>query len=235
MDINNLAIGPKSWDYINPLIESSYVQLHFEGHHMQYQKKLLEYFNKNPHILNALMNYPTKAFNHSYHPLSNNMNQELLEKIILYSLETSNTFLYNNSAQIWNHNLLWMSFTHNTMTNLESFLQNQCTTVYHQILNDFHGFNNFIEQLISAHEKIFGNIWVWICWNDMDKKLEIKVSGNSGSLSHYQYIKPLLVIDLWEHAYYGPYQNRKMEYINKMINFLNWPLMDTMLKTLINN
>jgi Fe-Mn family superoxide dismutase len=233
MDINNLAIGPKSWDYIQELMAGPYVQLHFEGHHVQYQKKLLEYFNNNPWVLSSVINYNKPVIDNSYHPLNNNINQQFLEKIITYSLEINNQFLYNNAAQIWNHNLLWASFTTNTMVNLESFLQTQCPTIYQQIIKDFITFNGFLEQLITAHEKVFGNIWVWIAWNAIEKKMEIKVSGNAGSLAHYQFIKPLLVIDLWEHAYYGQYQNKKMEYINKMIGFLNWSLADSMIKNFL--
>jgi Fe-Mn family superoxide dismutase len=232
MDINNLAIGPKINDYISGLILPQYVQLHFEGHHIQYQKKLVEYFNKHPSLLEDILNYSGNIMDNSYHPLSSYGTQKLLEKIIVYGLENNNSFLYNNAAQIWNHNLLWTSFTTNYMSNLENFLQNNCPLTYQQIIKDFHHLNNFIEEIITAHEKLFGNIWVWICWDVVNKKLEVKVSGNASSLSHYHTIKPLLVIDLWEHAYYGQYQNKKLDYINNMINYLNWPLMESMLKIL---
>lgn len=233
MDINNLAIGPKVYNYIEGLLSESAVKLHFEGHHIQYQKKLVEYFNKNSQLLEKILNYTGPLMDNNYHPLSIYNSQKLLEKIIVYSVENNNSFLYNNAAQIWNHNMLWTSFTTNTMVNLEHFLQNQCPTVYEQIIKDFNDFNSFIEEIITAHEKLFGNIWVWICWDTIHKKLEVKVSGNAGSLSHYQTIKPLLVIDLWEHAYYDQYKNKKLDYINNMINYLNWPLMESMLKTLI--
>lgn len=232
MDINNLAIGPKNFDYIENLMGKNYVQLHFEGHHLIYQKKLMDYFHQNPIIFNNLLKYNYKIIDNSYHPLALNPTQQLLEKIIIYSLEINNSFIYNNAAQIWNHNLLWISFCENNMINLENFLQNHCPLTYNQIIKDFINLNNFIEELINAHEKLFGNIWVWIVWNSCDKKIEIKLTGNGGSFSHYQYLKPLLVIDLWEHAYYGQYQNKKLDYINKMINYLNWPLMESMIKIL---
>ena len=179
MDINNLAIGPKINDYISGLILPQYVQLHFEGHHMQYQKKLVEYFNKHPNLLEDILNYSGNIMDNSYHPLSSYGTQNLLEKIIVYGLENNNSFLYNNAAQIWNHNLLWTSFTTNYMSNLENFLQNNCPLTYQQIIKDFHHLNNFIEEIITAHEKLFGNIWVWICWDVVNKKLEVKVSSNA--------------------------------------------------------
>lgn len=235
MDINNLAIGPKNFNYIEGLLSLNAVELHYLGHHMQYQKQLLEYFNNHNNLLTCILNNNKKVIDNSYHPLSSHSGQILLEKIITYAVENNDNFLYNNAAQIWNHNLLWVSFCTNNMENLENFLQNNCSLTYQQIIKDFHNLNSFIEELISGHKKLFGNIWVWILWNSLEKKLEIKVSSNAGSLSHYQYMKPLLVIDLWEHAYYYEYKNKKLDYINKMINYLNWNLMESMLKTLIND
>jgi Fe-Mn family superoxide dismutase len=232
MDLHNLSIGPESFDYLDPLLNSQAVKIHFEGHHLQYQKKLIDFLNNNPNFLKNINNFSHGLLDNNYHPLSKKPTQKFLEKIIIYGLETNNTFLYNNAAQIWNHNFLWMSFKKNSMDNLENFLQTQCPTVYNQIIKDFINLNNFLEELINSHEKLFGNIWVWLVWNTMDNKLEIKISANGGSLCHYQYMKPLLAIDLWEHAYYNQYQNRKLEYINTMITYLNWPLMESMLMDL---
>lgn len=87
------------------------------------------------------------------------------------------------------------------------------------INRDFGGFDNFKKAFSDSAAKVFGSGWTWLVLNK--GKLEIMNTSNQDSpLSQGK--KPLLVIDVWEHAYYILYQNRRADFINAFWNIINW-------------
>ena len=89
------------------------------------------------------------------------------------------------------------------------------------IQKDLGGFASFKAGLTDAATKRFGSGWAWLCVGD-DKKLHIESTANQDtplSLGH----TPILGLDVWEHAYYLKYQNRRPEYITAFFNVINWP------------
>jgi superoxide dismutase, Fe-Mn family len=87
------------------------------------------------------------------------------------------------------------------------------------IEENFGTFENFKEKFTDASLNLFGSGWVWLVVNN--KELEIISTLNQDSPLSLGKI-PILVIDLWEHAYYLKYQNRRADYVNAFFNVINW-------------
>lgn len=93
--------------------------------------------------------------------------------------------------------------------------------VAQQIKADFGGFPAFKEQFTAAAAAVEGSGWTLLCWNPQFDKLEILTSEKHQNLTQWGAI-PLLVLDLWEHAYYLQYQNKKAAFIEAWWNLVNW-------------
>ena len=89
-----------------------------------------------------------------------------------------------------------------------------------EIEKEFGSFEEFKKKFSESALSLFGSGWTWLVLNK-DKRLEIVNTANHDSPLSYKQI-PLLVIDLWEHAYYLKYQNRRAEYIENFFNVINW-------------
>jgi Fe-Mn family superoxide dismutase len=137
-----------------------------------------------------------------------------LEDIIRQTAgDASTAGLFNNAAQVWNHSFYW-----------------QCMkpggggapsgAVAEKIATDFGGFEKFAEEFKNAGFTQFGSGWAWLVVKD--GRLEIMKTLNADTpLAHG--IQALLTVDVWEHAYYLDYQNRRPDYLSAFVEHLiNW-------------
>jgi Fe-Mn family superoxide dismutase len=90
-----------------------------------------------------------------------------------------------------------------------------------QVEQDFGSFDEFKKMFTAAAAAVEGSGWALLCYNPSFKKLEILQAEKHQNLTQWGVI-PLLVIDVWEHAYYLKYQNRRPEYIAAWWNIVNW-------------
>jgi len=121
--------------------------------------------------------------------------------------------IFNNAAQTWNHNFYW--------ANLRSPSNNQPQGSLANAINDaFVSFESFKEKFSTAAVSLFGSGWVWLV-KDNNGKIEIIQESNAGNPLTKGLI-PLLTFDVWEHAYYLDYQNRRADYINALWQIINW-------------
>ena len=90
-----------------------------------------------------------------------------------------------------------------------------------QIEKDFQGYNHFVAQFKAAATAVEGSGWALLVKNQLSGKLEILTSEKHQNLSQWV-VTPLLVLDVWEHAYYLKYQNRRAEYVEAFFNVINW-------------
>ena len=139
-----------------------------------------------------------------------------LENLILTAAcDTVLTKLFNNSAQVWNHQFYWDSLSpYPEKRNLSPKLKSA-------INRDFGSIGNCLKQMVEMGINQFGSGWVWlVIENDI---LKIITTTNAQTpLTEYG-IRPLLCLDLWEHAYYLDYQNNRKEYLTQITNnLLNW-------------
>ena len=91
-----------------------------------------------------------------------------------------------------------------------------------QIDRDFGGFGPFHSQFSAAAEKVEGSGWAVLVWQPPWGRLEILIAERHESMTQRGMI-PILVLDVWEHAYYLDYQNRRADYVRAWWNVVNWP------------
>jgi len=122
--------------------------------------------------------------------------------------------LFNNSAQIWNHDFYWNSLKANGGGVPTGKVANA-------INESFGSFDEFKKQMAATTVGQFGSGWGWLV-ADAAGKLKVVKTGNA-EVPMTQGLKPLLTIDVWEHAYYLDHQNRRADYVNAVIDkLLNW-------------
>ncbi len=144
----------------------------------------------------------------------NELEGSSLETIIKKSVSrTELTWIFNNAAQVYNHTFYWNSMKPKGGGRPKGDLARR-------IDEDFGGFKEFRKAFIKTSNSVFGSGWVWLI-EDGERLKITKTSNADNPLA--QGLKPLLTIDLWEHAYYLDYQNRRGEYIVAFIDHLvNW-------------
>ncbi|MBU0962257.1 MAG: superoxide dismutase [Proteobacteria bacterium] len=144
---------------------------------------------------------------------------EALEAIIQKTVNVADkAAIFNNAAQVWNHTFYWQSMRPDggglPMGHIAK-----------KIDADFGGYDNFIEQLKNAGLTQFGSGWAWLVMKD--NRLEIMKTANADTpIAHG--VKPLLTVDVWEHAYYLDYQNGRGSYLEAFINnLINWEFVNS--------
>jgi len=137
-----------------------------------------------------------------------------LEKIITATADRSEKrSIFNNAAQAWNHNFYWQSLKSQGGGEPPKALKQR-------IEASFGSFRIFKKELLNAAITQFGSGWIWLVL-DGGKLKVVKTSNADLPLTHG--MKPLLAIDVWEHAYYLDYQNRRADYVNAVVDKLvNW-------------
>ncbi|MEP7274721.1 MAG: superoxide dismutase [Betaproteobacteria bacterium] len=137
-----------------------------------------------------------------------------LEKIIADTAGNADKAgLFNNAAQIWNHTFYWNSLKGGGGGKPSGKLAQM-------IESDLGGFENFKKEFAATTVSQFGSGWGWLAVEG--GKLKIVKTGNA-EVPFTKGQKPLLTIDVWEHAYYLDYQNRRPDYVNALIDkLLNW-------------
>jgi Fe-Mn family superoxide dismutase len=128
--------------------------------------------------------------------------------------------IFNNAAQVWNHTFYWQSMKPKGGGKPSGAIADKIKT-------DFGSYEKFSEQLKNAGLTQFGSGWAWLVLKDT--KLEIMKTANADTpIAHG--IKPLLTVDVWEHAYYLDYQNGRGTYLDAFLNNLvNWDFVNAQL------
>lgn len=146
---------------------------------------------------------------------------ELLEEIIKKTVnDVTQAGIFNNAAQTWNHDFYWNSIKPNGGGMPTG-------NIAQKINANFGNYNNFIENLKNTGLTQFGSGWIWLVLKN--GKLEIVKTSNADTPIAHE-MKPLLTIDVWEHAYYLDYQNRRSDYLDAFIKYLiNWDFVNSFL------
>ena len=175
-----------------------------------------------PYTAEALaptMSQETLNFHHGKHHLAyvNNLNNLIkgtrfetmeLEDII----RNSDGGIFNNAAQVWNHTFFF-----------EQFKAKGCESkgaVRTAIEKKWGSFDAFKTEFNTAGATLFGSGWVWLVKDDKGN-LEIVKENNAGN-PLTKGLTPLLTFDVWEHAYYLDYQNRRADYLTALWTILDW-------------
>ena len=137
-----------------------------------------------------------------------------LEDIII----KSEGALFNNASQAWNHIFYFFSFSPDGGGEPAGRLRRA-------IDEQFGSFENFKNEFIESGTKIFGSGWIWLS-SDADGKLFISQKSNAGNPLTDGLI-PLLVFDVWEHAYYLDYQNRRQDALKSLWDIVDWSIIES--------
>lgn len=133
-------------------------------------------------------------------------------------IKTSSGPLFNNAAQAWNHLFYFFG--------LSPQGGGEPTGALRLAIEDaFESVQNFKDKMEEAGAKVFGSGWVWLVKDENDV-LSIKPTSNAGN-PMTEGLTPLMCIDVWEHAYYLDYQNRRAGYLNKIWDVINWDLIES--------
>lgn len=125
--------------------------------------------------------------------------------------------IFNNASQTWNHMFYFFQFSMNPSREPEGNLLGS-------IVDSFGSFGEFKEKFENAGKMLFGSGWVWLCLT-RDNKLSI-ISGSNAYNPVKDDLTPIMVFDVWEHAYYLDYQNRRADYLSKLWDILDWKVID---------
>jgi len=184
---------PYAYDALEPYIDAKTMELHYSKHHQTYVDKLNEALDKHPEIAGK--------------PL-----EELLANPDAVP-EDIRTAVRNHGGGHWNHSFFWTVM--GTAETRQPVGESAAA-----IIVTFGELEKFKEEFAKAAAGVFGSGWAWLVVGE-DGKLAITSTANQDSpLAKKQ--KPVLCLDVWEHAYYLQYQNRRPEYVEGWWNVVNW-------------
>ncbi|MBQ5873530.1 MAG: superoxide dismutase [Bacteroidales bacterium] len=140
-------------------------------------------------------------------------NTEFEAKSLEQIIKNSKGAIFNNAAQVWNHTFYWNSFSMRRNT--------KPTQPLEKLINqEFGGLENLKKEFTNQALNLFGSGWVWLVQNE-EERLEILSLPNAEN-PITQNKKPLLVCDVWEHAYYLDKQNRRADYVKDFWQIVDW-------------
>ena len=140
--------------------------------------------------------------------------KSLKELILISALDTVLTPLFNNAAQSFNHDFYWKSLTPEK--------QQISLKLEEALIRDFGSVDAFKKAFIEAATGQFASGWAWLVADNEDR-LKIMTTANAGTPLTHASLSPLLCLDVWEHAYYLDYQNKRPDYLKSVVdNLLNW-------------
>ena len=126
--------------------------------------------------------------------------------------------IFNNAGQVLNHTLYFLQFTPNPQREVPS------GELAKAIQRDFGNFENFKNEMTEAATTLFGSGWAWLALNKDGKLVIIKEPNGSNPIK--QGMIPLLGFDVWEHAYYLDYQNRRSEHLANLWKIIDWKVVE---------
>ena len=187
---------PYPYEALEPHIDTQTMKVHHQGHHAAYVNNL----NKALADLPAFQGYTLEAL------LSN------LPQIP----EPQRTMVRNHGGGHWNHSFFWPLLTPKP--------QEPSPALQKQITNRFGSWAAFRGQFLDAGARLFGSGWVWLI---LTQKGELEITTTPNQDNPLMPVaplpgKPILGIDVWEHAYYLKYQNRRTEYLAAVWNIISW-------------
>ena len=184
---------PYAYDALEPVIDARTMEIHHTKHNQAYVTNLNAALEKHPEL--------------EYESLCgllrdiNNVPADIRQAVI------------NNGGGAHNHKLFWKVMAPVGTTELKGDLKDA-------IDNAFGSYENFVEEFSNAAKTRFGSGWAWLVLN-ADKQLKVMSTANQDSPLMEGFF-PLLGLDVWEHAYYLNYQNRRPDYVTEWFKVINW-------------
>lgn len=185
---------PYAFDALEPHIDARTMEIHYGKHHAGYTNKL-----------NAAIE-------------GSDLEKMKIEDI-LANVSAHPTGVRNNGGGFYNHSLFWSIMSPDGGGEPSSRMN-----IHKAIERDFGSFEGFKDQFAKAAATRFGSGWAWLCVDSKDKLFICSTANQDNPLMDVVDVDgtPILGLDVWEHAYYLNYQNRRPDYINAFFNVVNW-------------
>jgi Fe-Mn family superoxide dismutase len=197
---HELPALPYSNNALEPHIDAQTMQIHHGKHHQTYVTNLNAALDKHPELHSKSLDDLVRSVNSVP--------------------EAIRTAVRNNGGGHWNHSMFWKLMASNAGGPPTG-------AVADAINSSFGSFDKFKEQLQAAGLGRFGSGWAWLI--DNGGKLEITSTPNQDN-PLMDGKKAILGVDVWEHAYYLKYQNRRADYLTAWWNVVNWAEVNRLLK-----
>ena len=183
---------PYAYDALAPNISAQTLEMHYSKHYLTYTNNL------------------NRA-------LAGTALENLTIEEVLAKLDLNDANLRNNAGGFYNHTLYWQCMAPKAGGQPNDILAEVIT-------KKFGSFENFTTLFKNESEKLFGSGWVWLV---VDKTGELQITSTQNQdnplmINALIQGKPILAIDIWEHAYYTDYQYKRKNYIDAFFNVINW-------------
>ena len=191
-----------NYDYssLEPHIDAKTMEIHHTKHHQTYVTNLNKALDQHPDLYDKSLEF-----------LLLNLS-EIPEDI--------RGAVRNHGGGHHNHSLFWRVIGPNTSQPSDELLN--------RLNTDFCSFDEFKSEFTDKSTKQFGSGWGWLCEDRSGKLITTSTANQDSPISSG--LKPILGIDVWEHAYYLNYQNRRPDYISSFWNIVNWEEVEKNLK-----
>jgi superoxide dismutase, Fe-Mn family len=193
---------PYPSDAIEPNIDKATMEIHHDKHHGAYVTNLNKALESAPELANKSV-------------------EELLANSLASVPESIKTAVRNNGGGHANHTLFWNLLSPKAGEKPSGDIESV-------IMANFGSFDSFKEKFNAAATSRFGSGWAWLVRDNAGKFEIISTANQDSPLMDGK--KPVLGLDVWEHAYYLKYQNRRPEYVAAFWNVVNWNEVNKQLK-----
>lgn len=191
---------PYAYDALEPVIDADTMRFHHDKHHATYVANLNKALEAHPELFERSVEFLIAHLNH------------LPEDI--------KGAVRNNGGGTYNHTLFWEMMAPEGQTAFAG-------PVADKIKETFGSYEEFKKQFAAAAAGRFGSGWAWLV-TDGDKLEILSTANQDNPLTEGK--RPLLCLDVWEHAYYLKYQNRRVDYINEWFRIINWDFVNEQYK-----
>lgn len=186
---------PYSYDALEPHFDAKTMEIHHTKHHAGYTKKLNDAIE------------------------GTELNKKSIEEI-LRTVSEHSTAVRNNAGGFYNHSLFWKTLS--PKGGSEPAGQRY---IHQALLRSFGSWEGFVKTFTDEATSRFGSGWAWLCVNDPVGELYVCSTPNQDNplmdVNDYKGV-PILGLDVWEHAYYLKYQNRRADYVKAFFELINW-------------
>ncbi len=184
---------PYAYDALEPYIDAKTMEVHHTKHHQTYTNNLNAALEKHPEVADV--------------PL-----EKMLADLTIVP-EDIRSAIRNSGGGYWNHDFFWKVMGPQAGGEPQGKIAGAITA-------SFGGFAPFKEAFTKAAAGVFGSGWAWLVAGEDGKLSVISTPNQDSPLALGK--RPILTLDVWEHAYYLKYQNRRPEYIDAWWNVVNW-------------
>lgn len=184
---------PYAFDALEPFIDSTTMQIHHDKHHAAYVNNLNGALEKHPELASKSL-------------------EELLKDLNSVP-EDIRTVVRNHGGGTWNHTMFWEIMAPKAGGEPTGALNGAITS-------SFGNFANFKAEFEKAANGRFGSGWAWLVKKSDGGLTVVSTANQDNPMS--EGMSPLMGLDVWEHAYYLKYQNRRAEYVSSWWNVVNW-------------